>query len=1252
MADRTIAFRIAIRDAENSVRILKSFGDAGENELARIQTAAAGASRSLESMDAASVGSERGFRRLGASAVNVGQQIQDIAVQAQAGTASLTILAQQGPQILTALNFSPLTAVFAAFAGSALAVGAATGALDGIFGATGTAAERLEKAQKALNDTFLGGASNAEEMARQMGQLSAGLRAVETARAGFAFSEFTSQIREEMDLAVEAVDRAATDIERRWKAAIRGLREVPGGDNEGPDQLERLPGAPLIPQRAERLGVGQLDNLVKKWRENEIATDEFGGSVAALFPRLKEAGDNATDLGRQFLNLVSALKQAEDQADLTAARLAFAGNKASEVQLQTLARAGEISAQDLLGPGSYRAQEEAALQAAQRFAEINDQQVEDAREADEERRKSFEESRQELARIEEEFWRGAERNRIAAEKAAEKEEKVAHRERMARLEEAAQAEEAAFAAAQADARALNDELKRQADIIAGVRNKILAFSDPRAAALNDARDRLGPRASESRVQELVEEERKLERLRDAEREREAAARDAENAARAAADEQRRIREERARALDELAAELDQEQRRTAALEGVAGSLRIVNREIEVENELRRIGLQIGTTEAADHERRIRDKLAEKEAQEAILAAEEKRQEIARRDFQRSDQLRRSQANTTFQALQRAYELDPQAFISGSKSVEQILEESAGQHALELGAIYENFFERLAEAGADAIDGLRTDINGLDDLFVGIAGGIGDALASIPAEIGGAVFANMGAQIAEGLVGALENNRGLQGILEAFNSPIGAASLGAFGGGILANITGGNQAFGQLGGGIGAGLGFAAGGPLGGLLGGFGGSVLGGLFGGQRDGIDNQQAFLNTVSGDLRLIGDSNAENAEATRRLGAAIADFAIQVEGLGGNLSARLIELNINTKNLGRAEQDLTELVQRLIRFDDPRSAEARIAQNSTATTLADLLQDLQFAQVYEDLTRASTEYRRALEAVRDQYLPAIAQAKRFGLNIDALRKGFQEASAEVAQSFRDQVTGFVAANIDNIDQVETYRIAAFQREADAAAELGRELGISERLIEQARRDGIDAIREQVEAEREARRERLRAAEEAVRTAEDALRGQADAIRGQFETIFGGIERTLDEMTTGRLSALNPEAQFGASLQDFRRTALAAQRGDLDAASRLGELGRSTLELGRTFTGGAGNFGAISDEIRRALERTQQQGQQSLERAISDIPAAYRDGVDRSIEAMRAQTREMVGELGRVRRELQDLRQEVRANSGLRRSA
>lgn len=102
--------------------------------------------RATQNLNQRTIQLGNGFRSLRGQASNIGFQLQDIAVQAQAGVRPTTILAQQGSQLVGAIN--PL-------AGAAIAVGAALlGALiPGMSGAS-DAAEGLSDNIKELNKDY------------------------------------------------------------------------------------------------------------------------------------------------------------------------------------------------------------------------------------------------------------------------------------------------------------------------------------------------------------------------------------------------------------------------------------------------------------------------------------------------------------------------------------------------------------------------------------------------------------------------------------------------------------------------------------------------------------------------------------------------------------------------------------------------------------------------------------------------------------------------------------------------------------------------------------------------------------------------------------------------------------------------------------------------------------------------------------------------------------------------------------------
>ena len=103
----------------------------------------------MQRMGKASGQATKGFGLMKGGAANLSMQLQDVAVQFQAGTAAATVLAQQGPQIASA--FGPAGAAF----GAVIAFGSLlAGPLIAAMFDAGDEADELDEIMKSLGTTF------------------------------------------------------------------------------------------------------------------------------------------------------------------------------------------------------------------------------------------------------------------------------------------------------------------------------------------------------------------------------------------------------------------------------------------------------------------------------------------------------------------------------------------------------------------------------------------------------------------------------------------------------------------------------------------------------------------------------------------------------------------------------------------------------------------------------------------------------------------------------------------------------------------------------------------------------------------------------------------------------------------------------------------------------------------------------------------------------------------------------------------
>ncbi|MGE0451848.1 MAG: tape measure protein, partial [Vicinamibacterales bacterium] len=286
------------------------------------------------------------------------------------------------------------------------------------------------------------------------------------------------------------------------------------------------------------------------------------------------------------------------------------------------------------------------------------------------------------------------------------------------------------------------------------------------------------------------------------------------------------------------------------------------------------------------------------------------------------------------------------------------------------------------------------------------GGIGNAVNAFGSTIG---FGGGGSVM--NAAGFLETLPGSSAITSAsLTSVLGAAGLGAFGGGMISNLIGGNKTAGSILGGAGAGIGFALGGPIGGIIGSVAGGLLSKLFGG---GIPRQiaGATIDLSTGGV-VTGGKNADPAQATtiaQAVQATLKQFATAVGGsAAGTFSVQTFG---NAKEFGKnpfginygyqyssAEQLAQQAPVELLRtgqvivqgLDDTLK---RVLDRSLAATsdLNQVASDVQFAQ--QILGLGASKSKQALASLSDQFDAMRERALALGLSIEEINRAQGDA-------------------------------------------------------------------------------------------------------------------------------------------------------------------------------------------------------------------------------------------------------------------
>jgi hypothetical protein len=299
--DRTIAVRIAVRDAQSAINALKALGSEGEAALGKIVDRAPAAGQAMERAGQQVSGAASTVR---ANLSNVSFQVQDMVVQLQAGTSVFTVLAQQLPQM--AMGFGAV--------GGAIGLVAAVGAtaagilysMSGGMDAAANAAEAADAAQASYKNTIASTVDDVSELTQRYLGLSDAMREVERLAISKGMREQqdalkkikeelkddVAELREAADIAISVYDKGTATLSPEQQAQrpdISGLREA----KAALDDLNS--GAATVEQTVARLG-----RLLETMPQNDEAGKKLAEGLADVATRGKEAADQVQRLEAQM----------------------------------------------------------------------------------------------------------------------------------------------------------------------------------------------------------------------------------------------------------------------------------------------------------------------------------------------------------------------------------------------------------------------------------------------------------------------------------------------------------------------------------------------------------------------------------------------------------------------------------------------------------------------------------------------------------------------------------------------------------------------------------------------------------------------------------------------------------------------------------------------------------------------------------------------------------------------------------------
>jgi hypothetical protein len=323
--------RLAVEGNQVVLQELRTVGTQGEAALSRIGVGAKTANDNLETMGRTG---GRSAAQARADFVNLGQQIQDVAVQAQAGTSWFTIMAQQGPQIASAFSFlNPMTGIF-------VAIGAAVAGVVynmGLLGEETLTAEertnRLDRAMANARSTIGATANTVDELTRRYAALNA------------------QQLQVERNLLRARIDEAKQmqELSRRNLGDVAGALANPGAaaglarlsQQEQQDPRNRIERDPELDRRIAALA--KVEELQRRLAQGKGSVQD-ALDLRGLLDQYPKIVENQQQVANELSIQTQAAQEADDAYNRLNAQLAVLEQRSTAADAATIATTGSTAA--------------------------------------------------------------------------------------------------------------------------------------------------------------------------------------------------------------------------------------------------------------------------------------------------------------------------------------------------------------------------------------------------------------------------------------------------------------------------------------------------------------------------------------------------------------------------------------------------------------------------------------------------------------------------------------------------------------------------------------------------------------------------------------------------------------------------------------------------------------------------------------------------------------------------------------------
>ncbi|MDX2104155.1 MAG: hypothetical protein SF002_16650 [Alphaproteobacteria bacterium] len=320
---------------------------------------------------------------------------------------------------------------------------------------------------------------------------------------------------------------------------------------------------------------------------------------------------------------------------------------------------------------------------------------------------------------------------------------------------------------------------------------------------------------------------------------------------------------------------------------------------------------------------------------------------------------------------------------------------------------------------------------------------------------------------------------------------------------------------------------------------------------------------------------------------------------GNGGRISVHGFGAVVEHEKPEDALNDLFYRAIRNVRMEGISASMQTVLRTSRATDLKGLLEDLDFARLYDSLGEAPRvigPFEQQLAALNQRFDEIRERARSLELAIEPVDAARLVEQQKLRDRFNQEIGDQLLQRLNPTALALRQLGEEFDLLRQEAMALGANLDQVNQLERLQRQQIIQSAVDRIlDAERQQQRDRLQ-----IQLDGHRQQLQAEQRRvAQLERLVPSLKLAFDRLAVDQaLSPLSHEDRLAEARRQFEEVATRAAGGDLDAAEDLEQAGRTLLEASRGFNASNQDYVRDYERVREVLANTRTVAELQLEEA------------------------------------------------------